>query len=71
MGCGGELPELQRARLKVKAMRAFVRDLDVALAQAESALERDRDRPCQCNCNPQPIGGIGNDQNRKPHLTAA
>lgn len=66
MACGGELPELTEARLKVKALRSFVRQVDVALARAEEALENH----CKCKCQPtpQPTEAQGYDRH---HLTAA
>lgn len=67
MACGGELPELTEARLKVKAMRSFVRNLDVALARAEEALENNR--KCKCQSTPQPTEAQG--QHERHHLTAA
>lgn len=36
----GELPEVQRLRLKLKAARSLIRDLAIAAAQCEEALER-------------------------------
>lgn len=35
-----ELYEVRRLRLKLKAAKALIRDLDVAVARAEEALER-------------------------------
>lgn len=41
----GELPEVQRLRLKLKAARGLLRELAVAVAQAEEALERQARNP--------------------------
>lgn len=43
----GELPEVKRLRLKLKAARALIRDLSIAAAQCEEALER------QANAQPE------------------
>jgi hypothetical protein len=37
----GELPEVRRLRLKLKAAKALIRDLSIAVAQCEEALERE------------------------------
>lgn len=43
----GELPEVKRLRLKLKAAKALIRDLSIAVAQCEDALER------QANAQPK------------------
>lgn len=59
-----ELEEVRQARLKVKAMRSFVRDLDVALARAEEALER-------AARNPQPKEAQGVEDEEQQYCAAA
>lgn len=43
----GELPEVQRLRLKLKAAKALIRDLSIAVAQCEEALEREAQRTAE------------------------
>lgn len=59
----GELPEVRRLRLKLKAAKALIRDLGIAAAQCEEALER-------ASRNPQPEEAQGDINNADRYCAA-
>jgi hypothetical protein len=58
-----ELDEVKRLRLKLKAARALIRDLNIAAARAEEALERHAR-------NPQPEEAQGDHQDAERYAAA-